>query len=209
MICSKRYFFSFVFVLLGSFFISLLLNANNTFALDDVSFDLTSSSTVICSNWTSSYDSLCGYHYVILENLSGFGTSVTCNLSLPDNLHSYILSSDFSSFAILSPYFSSGYTYSSVSCRATSLRSSIRMTLTDNYLPSSPSGSLSIIENGTYDVSSYAEAVVDVPAQVIQGDYHDDLTSINQSILICGAVLLVLYFFYCIYRMIIKSTGGK
>ena len=71
------------------------------------------------------------------------------------------------------------------------------------------SGSLSISENGTYDVTNYAEAVVDVPVQVIQGDYHDDLTSINQSILICGAVLLVLYFFYCIYRMIIKSTGGK
>lgn len=72
-----------------------------------------------------------------------------------------------------------------------------------------PSGSLSIVQNGTYDVTDYSEAVVNVPAEVIQGDYHDDLVSINNSILICAAVCLVIYFFYCIYRMIIKNTGVK
>ena len=54
-----------------------------------------------------------------------------------------------------------------------------------------PSGSISIIENGTYDVSSYAEAVVDVPP--IPGDYHDDLISIRNGIFIFAGVLLVLY----------------
>lgn len=73
---------------------------------------------------------------------------------------------------------------------------------------SAPSGSLSITENGTYDVSSYAEAVVDVPDTVIYGDYHDDLVNIYHAILVCAGVCLVLYFFYCIYRMIIKSSGG-
>lgn len=74
--------------------------------------------------------------------------------------------------------------------------------------PSLPSGTLNISENGTYDVSTYAQAVVDIPPETVYGDYHDDLLSIKHSIYVCGAIVLVLYFFYCIYRMIIKSTGG-
>lgn len=89
--------------------------------------------------------------------------------------------------------------------------SSFTLSISDSFsssdCPVSPSGDISIISNGTYDVSSYATATVDVPAEVIQGDYHDDLVNINQSIIVCGAILLVLYFFYCIYRLIIKNSG--
>lgn len=81
----------------------------------------------------------------------------------------------------------------------------ITYTLTNSF-GVSPSGSISLTENGTYDVSQYAEAVVDVPPEVVQGDYHDDLISINNSILIVAAVGLVIYFFYAIYRMIL---GGR
>ena len=73
--------------------------------------------------------------------------------------------------------------------------------------PELPSGNLDISSNGTYDVTNYAQATVNVPAEVIQGDYHDDLVAINNSILICAAVCLVIYFFYCIYRLIIKNSG--
>lgn len=68
-----------------------------------------------------------------------------------------------------------------------------------------PEGSLEITENGTYDVTSYSEAVVDVSAP--PSTYHDDLANINHSITVCAAVVLVLYFFYCIYRLIIKNSG--
>lgn len=88
---------------------------------------------------------------------------------------------------------------------------SIDVTLSENnpFSVGSPSGSLSITENGTYDVTNYAEAVVDVPVpdpEVIPGDYHDDLVSINNAILIVPAVALVVYFFYAIYKMLL---GGK
>ena len=104
MICLKRYSFLFVFALLGSFFISLSLNVNDSFAKDDLSFNLSSSNSEICSNWTSSYDSLCGYHYVILETSETRGIGVRCDLSYPGNTHSYDLSNSFSSFAILYYY---------------------------------------------------------------------------------------------------------
>lgn len=68
--------------------------------------------------------------------------------------------------------------------------------------PSGPSGSLTLTENGTYDVTNYAEAVVDVPP--VYGDYHDDLVAIKDAIFIGAATLLVIYFFYCIYRLILK-----
>ena len=40
------------------------------------------------------------------------------------------------------------------------------------------------------------------------GEYHEDLTNIYGAIIMCGGVIMVLYFFYCIYRILIKSTGG-
>ena len=58
--------------------------------------------------------------------------------------------------------------------------------------PPSPSGSISITENGTFDVSSYSTAIVDVP--IPPGDYHDDLIKITNGIYVCAGTLLVLYF---------------
>lgn len=77
-----------------------------------------------------------------------------------------------------------------------------------------PSGTLDITENGTFDVTNYASVSVDVPETECptcpsggSNNYHDDLVNIQKSIIICGAILLVLYFFYCIYRFIIRNSG--
>lgn len=67
-------------------------------------------------------------------------------------------------------------------------------------------GSIYINSNGTYDVSNYSEAVVDVPSGGGSGASHDDLVNIKNAILLVPAVLLLIYFFYCIYRIIIVNT---
>lgn len=39
--------------------------------------------------------------------------------------------------------------------------------------------------------------------------YDPKFDEIIRAIYTCGAICLVLYFFYCIYRLIIKNTGGQ
>ena len=66
-----------------------------------------------------------------------------------------------------------------------------------------PSGNFSISANGDYDISQYASVSVAVPPEVIQGDYHDDLTDIKNVIILVPAVALVIYFLYGIYRFLV------
>lgn len=76
------------------------------------------------------------------------------------------------------------------------------------YTYSSSSGSLSITENGTYDVTNYSEVVVNVPVEV-NSDTVSAINGVQQAVITGVATLLVLYFFYCIYRLIIRNSGVK
>lgn len=67
-----------------------------------------------------------------------------------------------------------------------------------------PSGSITLTDNGTYDVTNYSQAVVDVPS--VPGDYHDDLQDVKKAIILVPAVCLVIYFFYAIYKMIMGGV---
>lgn len=74
----------------------------------------------------------------------------------------------------------------------------------------SPSGSIEITNNGIYDVTSYSEAIVNVSTSGgSSSNYSQELRDIKTVLIYGIATILVLYFFYCIYRLIIKSTGRK
>lgn len=197
--------------MLGSF----LNVSSDVSAIDDVSFTFDSSnyrtSIDLCSNCSSDYN------YIFIQStpfsLSTFNSPYFFPLSLDSRLSFNIeigpgVTSTLLDFSTEFPS-SVSYVYNtSLYSYFVSLRGSVTVSLLTNnpFSSSVPSGSISIIENGIYDVSQYAEAVVNVPPEVVQGDYHDDLVSINNSILIVAAVGLVIYFFYAIYRMIL---GGR
>lgn len=212
-------FLSFAFFALSVFFSGLFITTQNSFAIADFTYTIDSSNyssfanTMLCNDdYGSGIPNCYDYSYFIVEISSDVDSgnnfqyfvrrpgSTQQNLVLPFSFHKTVIYySDVSSFVIRQIALTGSPTFT------------ITITFTENspFVSSTPppSGDLSISSNGTYDVSSYATATVDVPAEVIQGDYHDDLVNIQKSIIICGAILLVLYFFYCIYRLIIKNSG--
>lgn len=71
-----------------------------------------------------------------------------------------------------------------------------------------PSGwSVTITLTDTFPGSSCSCPEVPECPAIPENPYDEKLDNITMAIYCCGGILLVLYFFYCIYRIIIKSSG--
>ena len=192
----------FFFGVLSVVFAGSVITTSDVHAVSDYTLTIDSSTpnSVICG--VDSGRSCSDYSYIIFSSSSPIfvpaGDYFNYRIGLSDNS-----GRDYSVNPVLFPVtfsISSNLSYFTYRGLAFTLPSdtTISITLTDT-LPSScppaPSGDLAISQNGTYDVSQYATATVSVSGEVIQGDYHDDLVSINNSIIIACAVPLVIYFF--------------
>lgn len=192
-------------------FCSLVGASSPAFAVSDISVTYDSSNSL--SDWDNVFPNCTGhclddYHYLIVSasnnnslwDFNGLrfrydGSSVLNQTSFSTPLSTLIfeLPYDGHNYNLLEFYYPNTYDIS------------VTYTLTESLSPGSPTGSITLTENGTYDVTQYSEAIVDVPPTIEPGDYHDDLVSIKHAIIICASVVLVIYFFYCIYRIIIKA----
>ena len=205
----------FVFSVLFAFVFGLFITTGDTYAVSDISVSYTQGQSV--SSWSNIFSDCTGsclgqYRYLVIDIPGALSANDSNSFYILVNYSGSTILKSISQniiFAIYELPFDGSSTNLLQWRNSYSFSYDITVTLTADYQSGVPFGNIDITENGQYDVTNYATATVNIPAEVIQGDYHDDLVSINNSIIICAAVCLVLYFFYCIYRLIIRNSGVK
>lgn len=182
-------------------------NNGNVSAISDkvVTFDINNQLTdgvVICEQDCSSYK------YIIITN--NLNASNTSRFNLRINT-SNIATSTFSYFPKLSQntiYTINGdlisltlTTLNGMSSSVYGTNKSLTITLSENSpIPTPPSGSLSITENGTYDVSQYASVsvnidnVTEIIEDPISNDFQKVFFKIVENIIPAFGILLVVWF---------------
>lgn len=211
--CFRYFFLSFLFVGFLSFlFVKNVSALSVTCVLDPTlinhnslpsSCDVSSFDSDKIWSYTLSFD-----NFSIPSTTSGSAVATSFSLScgasssqvpffsLPRNNFFSSFSDSFIIFDRLNFRLSSGVCshYSHYSWAAASLSS--------NY-----SGSISLTISDSYFDSSCPPVE---PCPVIpENPYDTKLDNITMAIYTCAAIFLVLYFFYCIYRMIIKNSGVR
>ena len=185
--------FGFSFLVLFSVFFFSIFLGTDTYALE-YSVNITGNLIGICNNTNPS------------SSISGFACS--------DFTYMYFYSNSDTSSVSESIYLSFG-SYNRISVDMFPVLTSIYpgnlSVFTNNfsYLPSGIDIFLVLTtENPFEDCDCPEPPPVEPCPEIPENPYDSKFDEVTRAIYTCGAILLVLYFFYCIYRMILKSTGG-
>lgn len=186
-----------------------ILNISNVSALDDISITLSPSSTLLNSSWNywpdCDYNCASQYNYLIVEFFDLNGNPVISSDSSLSGSQSLYVCDRSTSFSRFFPYI----VYSlNKSCPQYEQRSGfITNRVSGNIVNSSVSAKLTLTDSLSSGDCPVCEECQVCPA-IPENPYDDKFDKIITAIYVCAATVLVVYFFYCIYRMIIKSSGG-
>ena len=182
----------------------VFLGFNNVSAVSDVSYTSTYNGSSFpqvgnfCNNNDANLPNCSDYQYLTIES----STLTTQNLISADGQAraTAMAYSDYSIIKLPSDWTRVGFFGASISGKSTS--DYIKFTLSES-LPGSvaPTGSLTITENGTFDVSEVASVNVNVPQDVteiiedpVSNDFHKIFMTVVTGIIPAFAIFVIVWF---------------
>lgn len=188
--CLKFRMFFGLFVFLSFFF---LLFSSSVSAISDVDYTLDSNFQTVCSNNDSNLPNCSDYNIISVSNNGVNDNSVTRTIRLN-------LSSNCSTFSRTSQI--QFYSFNSLQFVDTS-SCAIQAQVTSSDFPT-VSYTLTLTNPPDEQDCPVCEECQECPV-IPDNPYDDKLDQLIVAIYVVSGTLLVIYFFYCIYRIIIKA----
>ena len=207
----------FAFSILFSFFFSFGISSNSFATSVNCTVPTLENSTQAFSCDTSSLDDEAVWHYRVSSSWTSSSLiQPTISLCISGRSNNGIYSPDcsgaigftiytagsrtfnFSDFGQIYPY---NYRYNSFVFRDYGNFS--------NFTSHFTISSLTITDIDPFNVSCPECEVCQVCPEIPENPYDTKLDNITKAVYTCGAVLIMLYFFFCIYQIIIKHGGSK
>jgi hypothetical protein len=188
----------FVFSLFSLF--SVFGLSQNSYALNDLVFDFSSNPTTfqtICADNSSFTDgSICGYRYFLINSTDiSSGDAVILIFSIGESGSGYYT---------LGNQYSSSTLYDFTSFPSGAFNIQVRSASSFNHTIT-----VTLSENNPFSGSSSEPEDCPVCPEIPENPYDNKLDDIKKAIYCCGAILIMLYFFFCIYKIIVKDGGSR
>lgn len=205
------------YLLLLPFFLSFFV-INNSYAVSDVTYTFDSSSATgtwfdICVSQGNAGTKCSDYTYMLVEFNDFVVTSNDANSNKNSYLEFNIQKGVASGSTISSSYHLRCNAYESQLCLykftdyGFNVHDSIGFNAQRFWVNSNWSYTITLSENNPFESEQEPCPEPEPCPAVPDTPYGEKFDNIEKAIYVCGAILIMLYFFYCIYRMIIKGSG--